>query len=295
MVRWTRTRWSLTSRHLLALCVATSIAEICILNIQPIVGIATVGLYIVVGFTRPLLSALIVAFVFLRFSYNPQYRQIFRALIVFFIVAAGYRMRHVSAISRPEADQLTPLVSFVKAQISQDSVIAMITYHRPFQSSTKEWEWRWQPNVVAALTRTHLLKEALGLEWGALSPEETISRELALGVIFTGEPKLIRGCAEDLILSPKRLFFLQWIPIQLTRKFNCEQSRDIIRDMSPCEAFQLFAVDYVIWEREFQLLKPAYLEHAGELVWTSPNNDIEVIKIDSEKAANYLCTTKPHV
>jgi hypothetical protein len=154
-----RDRWSNLTRLLLALAVSTLIAEICILNIQPIVGVATVALFIMLDFTRPLLSSLTVALLLIRYSRNTLFAHALKGLVLVSIMLASCRTYIISTLSQEEMDRLTPLVSFVRKEIPRDSVIAMLTYQRPFQSSTKEWDWRWQPNALGALTQTHLLKE----------------------------------------------------------------------------------------------------------------------------------------
>ncbi len=284
-----RGRLSLLAGCLSAAILATIVAELCILNMQPLFGVATVGIFTVSLFTRPLLSALLVALLFLRFSEEKKYRAVLGASAAFIVMGSCIANCWRTSLSTQQEGGLSQLISFVRQHVPQGSVIAMVTYERPFQAATREWDWRWQPSALAALTGTHLLKEPLGLEWGALSPEETISRELALGAVFTGIPKLIRGCAQEIVTEPKRMFFQQWIPVQLTRRFNCERARDAIRDMDTCQALRSYAVDYVVWEEKFSLRKPDYFSSAARLAWRSTSGDIELFAFDRERAVREVC------
>ncbi len=287
-----RHRLSPLAMSLHAAILATIAAELCILNLQPLVGVATVGIFIAVCFTRPVLSSLLVTSFFLPFSNRKLYRLFFGALTALFVVSAGYRNYRLSTESPQNEEALTPLITFVRQHIPKKSVMAMLTYNHPFENSTREWDWRWEPNTLAAFTDTHLLKEALGLEWGALSPLETISRELALGAVFTGTPKLLRGCAEEILLTPTRMFFQQWIPIQLTRQYNCHQARSIIQGMTTCDAFKNYRIDYIVWEQEFNLPKPDYLNRSARRIWSSPRGDVEVLELNRERVLDELCRSQ---
>ena len=285
-----RSRLTPTQHFLTGAILATIFAELLLLNIQAIAGFATVGIFIVISFTRPLLSALIIALPLSYFSDRKFFRWIFTPLICFFIVLAGIDNYRRAQHETNDKEGLTPLISYLQQNVPKGSVLAMLTYNDPFKTQTHEWDWRWQPNAVAALTENFLLKEAIGLEWGALSPQETISRELALGTVFTAKPTLIRGCSETLITEPKRLFFQQWVAIQLTRRYNCAQAASIILETTPCDSIRNYKLDYIIWERGFNLIKPAYLAHAGRSMWTSSDGAFEVIQLDQQRAIAALCS-----
>lgn len=50
-----------------------------------------------------------------------------------------------------------------------------------------------------------------------------------------------------------------------------------------------YKVDYVVWEQEFNLQKPDYLNRAAHPVWSSESGDVAVLKLDRERALTEFC------
>lgn len=285
-----RERLSVPARVLLSLIAATILTEVIVLNVQPITGVATVGVFIVGTFTRPLLTALLVALMFVKFTSFKGDNRILRLSLWIVLLAVYLQASLLFNLNRKNNVELNSLVAAIDEKVPKGSVLTMLTFDPPFKSSTREWDWRWEPNGIAAVTGNYLLKESLSLEWGALTPTENISRELALATVYTGAPKLIRACTEDVRIEPRSMFFQQWIAIQLSRIHSCKETETIIRNLSPCDAIKQYRFDYVIWERDLLAEKPSYMDEAAESIWKSLSGTYELLKVDQEKAAALLCT-----
>jgi|GEM_PF-2510299 len=276
-------------RLVLALILSLILSELVLLNIQPLTGVATVGIFIVGTFTRPLLTGAVLALVFCGLARFKLLRIVSKVLVWGLLLLALTASQSRFAATRSEDNELSALISAVEQQTPKESVLAMLTFNRPFQQSTREWDWRWTPNAVAAIADRHLLKEALGLEWGALPPIENIERELALSTLFTGTPTLLRACDFELRTQPKAIFFQQWIAVQLSRKFACQVAKETIRSASACQMIQRFRIDFVIWEPHLTPTKPAFLEKSAEMVWRSNSGRYELLKLDQKVATRILC------
>ncbi len=148
----------------------------------------------------------------------------------------------------------------------------MIPSHKPFSDEARGWDWREIPNGIAAITKNHLLKETLSFEWGALPGRENIERELALAVVFTGKPQLLRGCPEKLEFASPKMFFNQWISDQLTRIATCAEQKTVIETFTACDAVKTYRVDYVVWESSFELEIPDFYQHTMYPLWQSDDN-----------------------
>jgi len=281
------------TRTLLGLGISCIVSEFMLFNIQPLIGFPLNPIYFSVMYLHPLFSGVIFCLVLDTLFKRKSFRKICLAGSVVLVLCVPLRM-HRLAIAHFENDtELAELAEYVDTQISSDSVFAMLTFEYPFTAESKEWHQRWKPNALASLTSHYLLKEAWGLEamgWeDFLSHEESLKRELALGVLFFGSPRLIRSCPERVEILDTTMFFQQWINSQLHRMHSCEVTERALSDYSSCEVVNDFRIDYVVWEPTFNLEQPDWFSLVTELVWESSNEKYQLFRFNAELARSHFC------
>ncbi len=276
----------------ISLLIAAIGAEFIVLNLQPLLGISTQGVFFLLCGTRPIITycSLVLLSSFLRPVFTPRGR-IFSLLSLFVLVAtsSGIIFYGKQFYTRDINDTIE-LLQFIDRNTPKDSVIAVATFERIFSEGARESDLRNFPNVVSALTNRFILKDAYGLELHPHFAEEKIRRELALGAFLTGDPRLSRPCVSALADFDPMSFYQQWVAMTLARRDACEKYSNVIKSFDHCQAFTSFKVDYVIWENKILgKEKPAYLVSEATLSWKSSLGNYEVYAIDQTTLKRVYC------
>lgn len=290
----TKSRAPLVSPKIIpaSLLVAAILGELIVLNIQPLLGVSTQGLFLLLCGTRPIItfSTLVIIFSFMK-PLRAQGIRVFSVISLLFVfIAASGLVSYGKKIHAANPDETSELLRFIDHNTPEDAVLAISTFDPMFSSTTRESDLRNFPNVVNTLTNRFILKDVYGLELYPQLKREKIKRELALGAFLSGEPKVSRPCFS----APPELhpisFYQPWISLTLARVDTCREYSELIRSFDQCRAFTSFKVDYVIWERDvLGEEKPNYLETTATLRWVSSSGRYQLFQIDQTALREMYC------
>lgn len=280
------------SRHTYSLALLFSgalFAEFLILNSQPLVGTTLCGLYILVFFLRPIMATSLVILLLSKFSEKLFISRIF-LIFYFLLLAANLINGNINFTRNSQFTKDTSrLVEYMRKERIENSVLAMITYQNAFSEEASDFDIRWEPNAIAAITNNYLAQEAIFTPSSLIKAEEVIEREMLLGLLFSGKPRLIRECISEIETEPKYNFFLQWVSVQSVRVELCRQTAEYQKKLSACDLINNYNVDYIILETKFQQDLPFATQSFAKHIWTSENNEYQLYKFDRRKASQFFC------
>jgi hypothetical protein len=272
----------------LLLIVSLILSELIILNIQPIFRTPTAGLYISCSYLRPLLTGMFLIIIFncnfRIFSKKNNIRLLFGALNI--IILSGSMYTHLT--KRLDEDHVYAVRFLIDSKI-KNKTLAILSFDFPFSLTSQEWDLRWIPNAFGAITDNYILHESLYGVYDEDFRNESLQRELLLGLIFKGTPTLIRSCPEKIIINPPQLYFLPWMWMQASRKEVCEGQIAIIENPNSCLLVTKFSVDYIILETNLIKELPEITKTFSTLEWKSPKGLYELYSYDRNKATKYYC------
>lgn len=272
----------------IGLIVACIISEFMLMNLQPLLKISLQPIFFSLCYLHPLITGVTFCLLFEWLYSRSRFRKFSNLVAILLVVVVPLKTYAIMRITFKHDQEFSELVKYIKGNIPENSVFAVMTYDKPFEPDTGEYHQRSLPNALAALTPQHLLKEAWGLD-SVLPPEEQMKRELAQGFVFSGVPRLVRACPKDLEGLHRMSFFQQWVAYQLRRLKACRLLQGSLRNYSYCEILDDFQIDYILWEKQLLPDKYAWFADMTELVWQSSESKYELYKFDLTRAKKLFC------
>jgi hypothetical protein len=275
----------------LLILTAAILSELIVLNVQPITQIFTTGIYISAIYIRPLVTAMFLVIIFnFEITILRKHGNI-KLLVLGLNLVTLFSCFYVLSLHKVDEEQISTL-HFIRNSDIKNKTFAVITFKPPFSDSTNEWNVRWEPNAFAVTTDNYLLHEnlfSLNLE---KFKDESILRELLLGLIFKGKPSLIRPCKKHITTIPQQLFFLPWMISESSRITACNSQESLIMNPDPCALSSMFSVDYILLESDLIKSLPEVTLKFSQLKWRSPGGKYEIYSYDMEKKIEHYCKTE---
>lgn len=289
-------RFGVSQRNfiLLSILVTCLVSQLVLMNLQPIIKVAIAPYHFPQLYFQPLFGGVLGVIICNKLFSSPFLRKFMLACIYLLIVVAFYSISilrtNLFAKTAPSIAENEELVNYLNNSVSDTSVVALISFALPFEEEAPPvFSWRAEPSLIYALTNLPIFHQ-YWLAISGTSPEETIKRELALGWLFTGKPRLLWPCIDGDIDLPGDLFYLTWTSHLFLRKELCKATKEVRTSYSACEIVQDFKIDYVLWESEFDFQPIAHFDSIMKPVWQSSEERYKLYSFSKKNATRQFCS-----
>lgn len=279
-------------RAVVIFSVSALVAELVLMNLQPVLGILLSPFHFPVLYLQPLLQGCFVSLFFLFLIERLHYQSL-SSLIGTCLVACGILGFVLYARDRWEHSKHDPAgiaeVSRALGKVTpKNAVIATPSFVTMFESSDGNPYWV-MPNLYYALTKRKLLHQyyVIAAKGNHRERVAEFEREHFLGWIFSGKVQEVYPCSEEAVELPGDIFAFVFTAFHLRRASDCRELSQEIGTL--CELLGKYRLDYVLWPVTYG--KPTKeVEPFLSEVWSSEQHSI--FQFDQSKALEDYCDQK---
>jgi hypothetical protein len=277
-------------RRGIVLIIAMQIAEVGLMNLQPLLGYPLVPYHFGEFYYHPLTSGFICVLIELLAPHSLiqlKHRQAFLGAIVFALVWSVVLSNRESFHNRIN---VLSLAEFSKSNLKANDVVAMSAVYAPFRDTfPRTFALSPIPSAYHQLSGQPLLHQSWVMLNSSSMMKEQLHREMFVAWLHTGILQLYWSCPEAEGTIPGDVFSLTWSYYFLYAKRQCEILKSA--PVTACELVKSFQVNYLIWST-LELppnLKPPFF--AGNPVWQTTDGALTMYKIDRQAMIASACSS----
>ncbi|MCC6954442.1 MAG: hypothetical protein IT290_10015, partial [Deltaproteobacteria bacterium] len=198
-------------RVILTLLWTLPLAQLLLMNLQPILATFLTPFRFVHLYLHPLFTGLLTTLLVSRIvRLRRKSRLLGLAIVLLFPFIRPVNVERLKQSSktlfatfRPEGtkDELQRLIDLLRETLKPNDVLAVMSAHEVYRDIPGGYIWRALPNVLNAFTGNPLLHQHWVLPVD-ISGRETLERELVLTWLFTGRPHLLVPCVDRPVELP---------------------------------------------------------------------------------------------
>ena len=268
---------------------AAGLAEVFLVNMQPLLNVFLQPIHFALFFLYPMLGALLVALVAEYLSSVKGLRNIVYAVlsVMIVLVSAGRAIRVPATV-----DAQNVFAADVRARGIEKKTFAFYPYRKHEASGSGRWNARLEPYFWGALTGNYIVLQEI-FSMRLVSQREQVERQLLLNWLYTGNLQLFISCGRDVVDPVPNNYFQQWIFEANMMKQLCRLYEREARGMDVCTLIKKFHVEYIVEEEglpqfaHWDVYQPQLL---GE--WGAVGDEIRAYEIDWDSFTTRICAEK---
>ena len=266
--------------NLCVICLALLVAEFLLMNTQALANAWVSPYHFPLFFLHPLLSAGLAGLLLQQVS---SLRPFMLGSMLLYVLILGYWRSD----SQRGISDYTELLTYIGDDLPEGSTIVSMPFTRPFANDYSDLGHYSLRSWIEALTNKRSFADLV--RW----PEhrlDVVRDEAMIAWIYSGHFKLLRGCqpAEG-VAPPADLLTGASTFLEAQRIVSCELSKEINLRSLTCSGLAKIQVDYIIWDQELELVKPAIYTELTSPVWQGKSGRFSIIKFDQPAALAKYC------
>ncbi len=260
--------------------VAAILAELVLMNLQPLLGRWMVPYHFSLFFIHPLLSVLFLIAV--TNSLHTGHRAFILNLL--FLVALCVPIFQSIQKSNMMMFNKQYQQLFVALKKLPDTSIAVMPFDKPFQNNLREPGYLIMPYWIKTLSAKQVIGCFMSFSSDRIS---LIEEEFDLSLLYSGDIKPLTVCPSgpapliDLLTGASSYHIYQ-------RTIDCMLMKQRMFPSS-CQIAQRLSAEYLLWDKDNLKSEPRWIEHAAKLVWSGEEGRFKLYQIDRPAFAQFFC------
>lgn len=262
----------------ISVIISSVISETILMNMQPILGQSITPYQIPTKYIHPLVSGILFTLLIRAIFSNPRtvlYRYVLTTIPIFIFSIRSYVLAQQSIDELGKSKEIAELISAI-SKTPAKTTIAIRSPNSPLAP------------LIATMTDRQILFQDW-ISWKKITMTESVKREMAVGWIFSGEPRLLWPCVYDEPNLPGDILTLTWTDRLIKRAQYCKAEQAIIKNYSSCDILRDFQIDYILWSHTFNFKQPKWYKTFAQTVWRSDEGTYELLRFMRTEALSHFC------
>jgi hypothetical protein len=266
---------------LVTLFVFFILAEVFLVNLQPLLNKPLQPFHFTALYVHPILSGLLVLLILTMSNQLVKVQRFIMLAALGAVIGNSLKISNEELSSYHRSDRVLELLKFMRDDLAPYSTLAVYPYlysNKPETRKHIDYTSYW----IGAITSKQILSDFILL---SKSSEEILNSELYYSWLYKGNVDVLTACPNKFETMSAQNYYNGMLYLYENKYRECYLLNSAKQNFSLCSAMKNLPVDYILRNYDKELPNPEWYNLYTETIFADPNINVKLLRF---KRSDYL-------